>query len=542
MAASSSSCSRRGALLRPLGAGVAASCGAVGDVEVPGSGVTRIGRGPLLGVTDKRVSREHGLLELVEGKLRLKPLHVNPCYHGAQGSTALRPLPRGEWTWLQPGDRLALLADAFVYEVIYVPEDGGPRAEESARADDESQHAEEQLVGKDVFSEETKGERLINSPKSEPRTSQGEQQSTSSALAVSHRTGPKKENGTSCAPDTSQNLPHPSQADAASGEQLNIQRERKLPAWMLTDDDDVQEKTPTKSKGGKGKGSAKPQAAHGQGAGKRRGPGSDDEDEVEIGTQKKRKITSTKVQEQEEDRKSYFGNEEPGSCDDLNELPAESDLASVNSAGDPRQKEEAVPPAREDQRDVPQTSSSQSVSSQRSLLQQQQPVHPGGSQRRSPSPGDSGRGEGTPPQKMQRTPCLYAERCYRKNPLHFQECSHPGDLDYVVDDEVADTDKPDCPYGSSCYRQNPQHRMAFNHTNPPVAGTGRSQRRTTKRANDEDSGDDDEDSDLEDSFIDDDDYSEGEEGSEWDPELSDGEEDIKTLKKEAKQFIRKKKA
>ncbi|XP_078724120.1 aprataxin and PNK-like factor [Lampetra fluviatilis] len=539
MASSSSSWSRRGALLRPLGAGVAASRGAAGDVEVPGSGVTRIGRGPLLGVTDKRVSREHGLLELVEGKLRLKPLHVNPCYHGAQGSTALRPLPRGEWTWLQPGDRLALLADAFVYEVIYVPEDGGPRVKESAQADDESQHAEEQFVGKEVFPEETKGERLINSPKSEPRTSQGEQQSTSSALAVSHRTGPKKENGTSCAPDTSQNLPHPSQVDAASGEQPNIQRERKLPAWMLTDDDDVQERTPTKSKGGKGKGSAKPQAAHGQGAGKRRGPGSDDEDEVEIGTQKKRKITSTKVKEQEEDRKSSFGNE-PGSCDDLNELPAESDLASVNSSGDPRQKEEAVPPAREDQLDVPQTSSGQSVSSQRSL--QQQPVHPGGSQRRSPSPGDSGRGEGTPPQKMQRTPCLYAERCYRKNPLHFQECSHPGDLDYVVDDEVAETDKPDCPYGTSCYRQNPQHRMAFNHTNPPVAGTGRSQRRTTKRANDEDNGDDGEDSDLEDSFIDDDDYSEGEEGSEWDPELSDGEEDIKTLKKEAKQFIRKKKA
>ncbi|XP_032818476.2 aprataxin and PNK-like factor [Petromyzon marinus] len=532
-----SSSPRRGALLRPLGAGLAASRGVV---EVPGSGVTRIGRGPLLGVTDKRVSREHGLLELVEGKLRLKPLHVNPCYHGAQGSTALRPLPRGEWTWLQPGDRLALLADAFVYEVIYVPEDGGPHAEESAQADDERQHAEEQLVGKEVFPKETKGERVINSPKSEPRTSQGEQQSTSSALAVSDCTGPKKENGTSCAPDTSQNLPHPSQVDAAIGEQPNIQRERKLPAWMLTDDDDVQEKTPTKSKGGKGKGSAKPQAAaHGQGAGKRRGPGSDDEDEVEIGTQKKRKITSTKVKEQEEDRKSSFGNEEPGSCDDLNELPAESDLASVNSAGDPRQKEEAVPLAREDQRDVPQTSSGQSVSSQHSL-QQQQPVQPGGSQRRSPSPGDSGRGEGTPPQKMQRTPCLYAERCYRKNPLHFQECSHPGDLDYVVD-EVADTDKPDCPYGTSCYRQNPQHRMAFNHTNPPVAGTRRSQRRTTKRANDEDSGDDGEDSDLEDSFIDDDDYSEGEEGSEWDPELSDGEEDLKTLNKEAKQFIRKKK-
>uniref|UniRef100_A0A3B4WYN8 PNK FHA domain-containing protein n=1 Tax=Seriola lalandi dorsalis TaxID=1841481 RepID=A0A3B4WYN8_SERLL len=36
-------------------------------------GETVLGRGPLLGVNDKRVSRRHGLLQNLNGQLRLKP-------------------------------------------------------------------------------------------------------------------------------------------------------------------------------------------------------------------------------------------------------------------------------------------------------------------------------------------------------------------------------------------------------------------------------------------------------------------------------------
>lgn len=39
----------------------------------------------------------------------------------------------------------------------------------------------------------------------------------------------------------------------------------------------------------------------------------------------------------------------------------------------------------------------------------------------------------------------------RKNPLHFQECSHPGDTDYE-DEEEEEADRPECPYGTDCYR------------------------------------------------------------------------------------------
>ena len=67
--------------------------------------------------------------------------------------------------------------------------------------------------------------------------------------------------------------------------------------------------------------------------------------------------------------------------------------------------------------------------------------------------------------------CPFGATCYRKNPIHRNEHSHPGDSDYddskqsndieMNDDNEAD--KPDCPFGKSCYRQNPQHKLDFKH-------------------------------------------------------------------------------
>lgn len=46
------------------------------------------------------------------------------------------------------------------------------------------------------------------------------------------------------------------------------------------------------------------------------------------------------------------------------------------------------------------------------------------------------------------SPCLI---CWRKNPVHFQESSHPGDADYK-EEEPEDVERPECPYGTDCYR------------------------------------------------------------------------------------------
>ncbi|CAF1138950.1 unnamed protein product [Rotaria sp. Silwood1] len=66
--------------------------------------------------------------------------------------------------------------------------------------------------------------------------------------------------------------------------------------------------------------------------------------------------------------------------------------------------------------------------------------------------------------------CSYGASCYRKNPTHRTEQSHPGDSDYEDEKQTNndskddnDIDKPICPYGKSCYRQNPQHKRDYTH-------------------------------------------------------------------------------
>ena len=55
-----------------------------------------------------------------------------------------------------------------------------------------------------------------------------------------------------------------------------------------------------------------------------------------------------------------------------------------------------------------------------------------------------------------RKKCQFGKDCYRKNPVHFQECSHPNDADWVDDDEEEEEEgqsqKPECEFGADCYR------------------------------------------------------------------------------------------
>ncbi|NXU01592.1 APLF factor, partial [Buphagus erythrorhynchus] len=72
--------------------------------------------------------------------------------------------------------------------------------------------------------------------------------------------------------------------------------------------------------------------------------------------------------------------------------------------------------------------------------------------------------------QRKRTPCMYGSGCYRKNPIHFQQFSHPNDDDYPDMEKVAKDDndnRPECPYGTACYRKNPQHKLEYKHSAPP---------------------------------------------------------------------------
>ncbi|XP_076464796.1 uncharacterized protein LOC143296651 [Babylonia areolata] len=87
-------------------------------IEVPEKS-TVIGRGAFLKVTDKRVSRSHALLEVIDGKLHLTPTHTNPCFlrQGSKGQQEV--LQRDLRQPLEHGDVFGLLPDQLFYIVTY---------------------------------------------------------------------------------------------------------------------------------------------------------------------------------------------------------------------------------------------------------------------------------------------------------------------------------------------------------------------------------------------------------------------------------------
>ncbi|XP_031618249.1 aprataxin and PNK-like factor [Contarinia nasturtii] len=125
-------------------------------------------------------------------------------------------------------------------------------------------------------------------------------------------------------------------------------------------------------------------------------------------------------------------------------------------------------------------------------------------------------------QREQRRPCCrYGIRCYRRNPLHRADESHPGDLDYRLP-EYPDPPlgAPPCPFLDRCYRRNPRHFQQFSHkvtrpkgkegyeatVNPPMATNTTTNTATDDNAHDTDESeedpyatDDDRDTDYQDS-------------------------------------------
>ncbi|XP_039205248.1 aprataxin and PNK-like factor isoform X3 [Crotalus tigris] len=153
--------------------------------------------------------------------------------------------------------------------------------------------------------------------------------------------------------------------------------------------------------------------------------------------------------------------------------------------------------------------------------------------------------------KPQRITCQYGRSCYRKNPIHFQQFSHPGDSDYHDSEAVThvDDDRPECPYGTDCYRKNPQHKLEYKHTAPPESERRQTRSKVTRKVTSvlaDESDDDGEPNeyDLNDSFIDDEEeeeYDPTDEDSDWEPDCQDNDgEDTDMLLKEAQNFVKTK--
>ncbi|XP_060239683.1 aprataxin and PNK-like factor isoform X1 [Meriones unguiculatus] len=501
-----------------------------GGPRVPvGPGQTVIGRGPLLGITDKKVSRRHAILEVVGGQLRIKPIHTNPCFHQSSEESQLSPMETHAWCWLHPGDSFSLLLNKYAFRVF------------SAQAEVEMEctlRNSQTLDEDDVLSEMHKSP-VIDLPDKTAGASQlqGSPEITKTKCSATDPTSSSGE----C-------------RDFGGYQSHPAQRKRILPAWMLAEslsdqnlsipgksrdkdviqtsgkeetcEDETQVNTPWQGrKRLSPSGSSKSVSAE-QDPGKK-GKRSDQEGPVVSSKDVPESLSSITLSNPDVD---IVKTNELSSAIPIEDLGEVSKNKGITRATASKYGETVSCP--ESHAHVQSTS----------LPTESQGSHPESSSAPS-SPAashtdtaDSGVGR-SEESRVLRTPCMYGASCYRKNPLHFQHFSHPGDSDYgdgQVTDEGATDNRPECPYGTACYRKNPQHKKEYRHSACPV-----------RIAVDEDSDDVPTENDLNDSLPDDEDdeeeYEPTDEDSDWQPEKDDEKEDVEELLKEAKRFMRRKK-
>ncbi|XP_036118629.1 aprataxin and PNK-like factor isoform X2 [Molossus molossus] len=475
-------------------------------------------------ITDKRVSRRHAILEVVGGQLRIKPIHTSPCFYQSSEKSQLLPLKTNLWHWLNPGDSFSLLVDKYIFRVFST----------YSETELECTIRNSQMLDEDDRLTGTRESSLVNLPDEKAGASPLER---SAGIA----TPPTS---------TTSRVSFLGECSDCSTKQLNpAQRKRVLPAWMLTDLGDQSLSAPVISgnnviqeSGREGICKDKAQLNITQQRRKRLiSPGSEESTSAERDAGKKCRnahqeepVTSSKEMPQSVSAITLSNTDMNNTKTNAqkNEIPVE-ELGKVSehkvTTKGTLNKEEAVS-----------CSESGSSAQGKSFHGESQGSHsesscdPSDPETLHAKAADSVL-QGPEENKVKRTSCMYGANCYRKNPVHFQHFSHPGDSDYggvqVMCQDEAD-DRPECPYGESCYRKNPQHKIEYRHSTLPV------------RSLVDDDGGQPNDYDLNDSFLDDEEeeYEPTDEDSDWEPGKEDGEkEDMEELLKEAKTFMKRKK-
>ncbi|XP_036400827.1 aprataxin and PNK-like factor [Megalops cyprinoides] len=488
-------------------------------------GETVLGRGPFFGVSDKRVSRHHGLLENQGGQLRIKPTHLNPCFCQSSLEDRPEPLERDQWHTLLPGDLFSLLPGKYIYRVVSISTDSTQRNSQCLE-DEEPPSTSPKPHEEPVHPQPPNGQSDLT------QSVTRKTQPTGSAPACS---GEKEEGAETQAPHSQK---QPSAGYSGSGSEDRPkpeQRKRVLPAWMMTAAPDV--KSPSTCKGGmrRGRERAMPTQAKQPRPKQVRGrtvSSGEESEQAEVERTPRKRAKRIRSDEGEETkpkpvissavearRPARPSRDETGEeSDDVQEEKGTVSGGSALRASAPRRRRGEEP----------------KDSGEKERRPQGRIVEAGGQEVNcAVSVGQSTGSLGPSQAKAHpRTPCPYGKDCYRKNPVHFQECSHPGDSDFEEgagkEEEGEDDDRPECPYGTSCYRKNPLHKKEYKHTKDPAKSAPL----------DDDDGEIDDD----DSFINDDSEDIDEDSDYVPPESDDSAtEDIERLKKEAKAFLRRKK-
>uniref|UniRef100_A0A8C8SNZ4 Aprataxin and PNKP like factor n=1 Tax=Pelusios castaneus TaxID=367368 RepID=A0A8C8SNZ4_9SAUR len=509
-------------------------------------GHTVLGRGPLLGV------------------------HVNPCFYQSPENSHLLPLEADEWYSLSPGDSFSLLIDKYIFKVLSNHSDVESTLRKNIKL------APDEMPNKSSSSDQPT--KMSCDASSVEPTSCSNNNVQVKASSLLERTAETPENETS-----SKSLFFSTNCNES--EQLNpVGRKRMLPSWMLQGDVVVQSlSTPVIKRGGgvtrgrgRGKGSMEPSKSRANVQGRKRLASEEslgDCKEVEQEQEKKSKIT------EEEDAGSLSWNasgipliQVGEKVEDINDKHVLQRIESSVDKGDLQQygkrcehrldaksqlttKTNKMNEGENNDEIIHSTSQwthQDKPSHSHVALSETQEFDPN----LDPKAEDFNSAMSTDAlqsfkqMKQKRTPCMYGTGCYRRNPIHFQQFSHPGESDYDVVEVVSqgDDDRPECPYGTTCYRKNPQHKLEYKHTAPPETER-RTRQKTTKKGKsvlEEDSDNDGEPNeyDLNDSFLDDDEEEEcdpTDEDSDWEPDPEDKDDDVETLLKEAQKFVKTKK-
>ncbi|KAJ8246168.1 hypothetical protein GJAV_G00264460 [Gymnothorax javanicus] len=488
-----------------------------GGTSVPlPEGETQLGRGPFLGVSDKRVSRNHGLLEVADGQLRIKPTHQNPCFYQPSLKDPPEPLERDRWHPLEPGNLFSLLPGKYIFRVVYVDLENTQRNSQCIAE-------EEPIAGVVSSAEEPQRSPELNGQCELAQNNSQNQLAESTSSCVREKEEDDKMDASAS-----------KEQESVSREQepMPEQRKRMLPSWMMQTAPDTSSPSTSTGDGKRGRGKAPPSQ-------KKAPPTQNKNPPIPAKQPRPRKTWAISLSSQESE------NSEPWPAPKRRAKRLKSEEEEEELAGAETATRQLGAPSNNESDEAASKGEGQSNGglSPKAQAPERKTGAGGMDGGEESQPQDEGRAEGgqgvgastrqAGPSKTEakappRPPCPYGKECYRKNPVHFQECSHPGDQDYTEgeDEEKIEEDdnRPECPYGTACYRKNPLHKKEYKHTQDPG-----------RRGGFDEDDDGDEDGSYDDSFINDD-SEDLDEDSDYVPE----EEDVERLTKEAKAFMRRK--
>ncbi|KAK9891169.1 hypothetical protein WA026_013486 [Henosepilachna vigintioctopunctata] len=384
------------------------------------SGEHILGRGSFSNCTDKRISRNHIVIKVEDGRATLKSVHVNPCYFMSFNQSNVQLLSKNLPVELKDGDKFAFLTDIW-YRI---------------------------KINKSDSFVNTPASRTLTIPKDSSATLVTSSSHTRIFSATSGTTSFVKRSLEEI--DSNEGRKKLKTINESLDQFLQDLNEIKTPDCVDKSNTEIKKE----DGGADDSGETTREVFR-----KIEIPDSDEDSDVDLTLEVTRDIaTVTTIQASKSEVKEKVSSD---SDDDENiQTIDEPDSSNIQE----NFNEDLPVPSSELEKSNDKTSES-AVKIEQSVSNSDDMGPEDNEAARKEERGDavdssssvSGNSIGN---KLRREQCWYGSRCYRKNPRHREELSHPGDEDYNPD---PNGDRPECSYGATCYRSNQMHRRQYRH-------------------------------------------------------------------------------